>query len=156
MNSVGQKAQRAERDFQSAISELQECLRPETTARLGLVSFPDFDGTLPVTARAAQLELAIDSFVESLNDRHGGPKTKSRKVKEVMLRVFKSSHPFAKLLLNVGQTSSSVRRIAERLAYKLYRFLSSIPTDYSVQDWLLCSTYITTSSCTHGPRLRLS
>jgi len=109
MSSV-RKAQ-AELDFKSAMKQLRQNIPAETSFRLSQIVFPEFDDSLPVETRAAQLESALGSFLDSMNRRK---ESQIQKTKEIAIKWFIASHPFARFLLQVAKSGTSEASLLSR------------------------------------------
>jgi hypothetical protein len=106
MTSQARRAQ-AEQAFKSALTDLQQALPSKIQESLAKISFPTIDDTAPIDSQASRMEAAIIPLINEIQNSHNG-KSKSRKVRSVATGWFKASWPFARLILGVAQSGSSV------------------------------------------------
>ena len=100
---------KAEHDFESALTVLQEMTPPETCSFLRGISFPTFRDmkNLPEHERAAQLESALEGLLQAI-DIGRNNESKPRKLKTDAASWLKSSHHFVRLFLSVAKEGSAV------------------------------------------------
>lgn len=106
MSAQARRAQ-AEQDFKSMLTELQQCLPSKLQETLANLPFPSIDDAAPIDIQASQMEAAIIPLIKMMDDSPDA-KSKSRKVKSVVIGWFRASYPFASLFLNVAKSGASV------------------------------------------------
>jgi hypothetical protein len=100
-------ATNADRRLSDSVKRLEDLIPRHYKARLADCSFPDFQGTETVDAKAFELERGIEALLDSL-DCQKESRTRGEIVKDVMKSWFHASYPFANVLLSTLKDAASV------------------------------------------------
>jgi len=93
---------RAEKELLEAIETLQNALPKDARTYLGQISFPRFEDPSAVEDNAAELEVAIDKLISARDGITLNPNGVAR-VKDVVLKWYRASYPFANLFLGIAK-----------------------------------------------------
>jgi hypothetical protein len=105
---------RAEENFKAAVLRLQGTIPKDTSARIGQVTFPNFDNIDGVEDKASKLEDALEKFIQARTEL-GKKESRRKRVEDVIVTLFRASYPFANLFLTVANQSSAVRDFSSLL-----------------------------------------
>ena len=100
--------QRAEDYFASAVLRLKNALPTATCARLGQVTFPDFEDAVTLDERAQKLEKTLEALIAA-QTQVGEKHNLRRKAGDLVVRWFRASYPFANHFLMVAKEGANVR-----------------------------------------------
>jgi hypothetical protein len=73
------------------------------------VAFPEFDPDIGIEALVKELENNLEAFLSSRKEfKEGASKDRKERVKSIVSQWYRSSYPFAVIILTVTQEASSV------------------------------------------------
>jgi uncharacterized membrane-anchored protein YjiN (DUF445 family) len=100
---------RAEANFKAAADRLEGAIPKEIHSRLGQIECPNFNDALQnatsVEDRARDLESVLETFIQRRREI-GSNDSRRKKVKDVIVRWFRASHPFLNLFLSLLKEGS--------------------------------------------------
>ena len=107
MMSIPDAQARAEANFRNAVSALQKSIPKETRSLIDNVKLPDFDGSIDVESCSTAMEGAIGQLFEAIATRNKVENAIER-ARLLARKWFRASFPFAKVLLTILNSGSSV------------------------------------------------
>ena len=97
----------AKSKFQSANASLQKTLTKEVETRLKNATFPDCSVIVSVESTAAEIETALEKFVEHKGPEDSNAKRRTQTAKEIVRKWFRASYPFTQVFLKIGGVTAS-------------------------------------------------
>jgi len=105
--SSSPRRRRAEEFFKAAVLRLERTMPKDTSARIGQVTFPNFNNIDGVEDKAGKLEDTLEKLIQARTEL-GKKESRRKRVEDVMVNLFRASYPFANLLLTVAKDGSAV------------------------------------------------
>ena len=108
MNRLRAQIRLAKSKFEAANVALQKVLTKEVKARLKDAAFPDCVVVVSVERTAAEIETALEKFINFEVSEDSNAKSRTQTTKEIVKKEFRASYPLTQFFLQIGITASAV------------------------------------------------